>query len=139
MNKPTHFLILKIAGFIGIVTGIIGFVLVIDGFGNFESNSFMIGSILGSFGTFVGVVCLVLGFRPEIARISINTNKYILNQNKDELSSLASESADITAEAVEKTAAAASRGMSAGKIYCKHCGDKIDEDSKFCKSCGGKQ
>jgi len=25
------------------------------------------------------------------------------------------------------------------KIYCKHCGEAIDADSKFCNKCGGEQ
>ena len=26
-----------------------------------------------------------------------------------------------------------------GEIYCKHCGELIDEDSKFCNHCGKEQ
>lgn len=29
--------------------------------------------------------------------------------------------------------------MDTEKIYCKYCGEHIDNDSKFCKSCGQKQ
>lgn len=30
-------------------------------------------------------------------------------------------------------------GKSSKKIFCKHCGAQIEEDSKFCKSCGKSQ
>lgn len=42
-KKPAHLLVLKIIGFIGIAVAIVGFVMVINGFGDFEHNTFMLG------------------------------------------------------------------------------------------------
>ena len=58
--KPKHFIIFKIIGIIGIILAIIGFVLTFVGFGDFESNNFMIGGLMTTFGLFIGVSCLVI-------------------------------------------------------------------------------
>ena len=43
-------------------------------------------------------------------------------------------------EHTELTAKRIKKGfIDAEKIYCNHCGAYIDNDSKFCKSCGQKQ
>ena len=69
-NKPKYFIVFKIVGFIGIILAITGFVLACKGFDDFESNNFMIGALLVTFGLFIGVSCLVMGFRPEITKMS---------------------------------------------------------------------
>ena len=137
-KKPKHFIILKIVGFIGIAVAIIGFILSVTGFGDFESNNFMIGGTLASLGLFVSVPCLVLGFRPEISKMNVKTQKWIQDQNKEDLTDIASTKADISKEAITTTIKAVKDGWQ-NEIYCKHCGEKIDADSKFCKACGKEQ
>ena len=138
-KKPAFFLIFKIIGFIGIAAAIYGFYLAISGFGDFESNNFMIGGFVATFGLFVGVSSLVIGFRPEIAKMSASSTRYIMEENKDDLSAVASTGAEIMSDAVTKTASAVREGLSEKKKYCKHCGSLIDEDSKFCSNCGKEQ
>ena len=46
MKKPIRFIILKIVGFVGVAVLIAGIVLAINGFGDFESNNFMIGNMV---------------------------------------------------------------------------------------------
>ena len=138
MNKPKHFLIFKLIGFIGIGAALIGIILTIDGFGNFGNNNFMIGGFLTTFGLFIGISCLTLGFRPEISRMNTKTVKYIQEENKEDLSAIASNSAEMMSDAVTTTASAFAAGMKKTK-FCKHCGEKIDSDSRFCSSCGGEQ
>ena len=47
MNKnPLYFLIFKLIGVVGIVAAVTGIILSIVGFGDFESNNFMIGGFL---------------------------------------------------------------------------------------------
>ena len=46
MNRPRHFWIFKIIGVIGAVATFTGIVLTVAGFGDFESNHFMIGGFL---------------------------------------------------------------------------------------------
>lgn len=137
-NKPLHFLVFKIIGFIGIAVFISGIILTCNGVNNFENNNFMIGGILTCVGMFVGVVFLVGGFRPEIAKLSAKSAKYIQQQNKSELSDIAETGADITSNALKKSAKAFKEGL-CSKKFCKFCGAEIDEDSVFCNKCGKEQ
>lgn len=137
-NKPKHFIIFKIIGLIGIILAIIGFVLTFVGFGDFESNNFMIGGFLTTFGLFVGIPCLIIGFRPEITKMSAKSAKYIQQENKEEFRDIASNTAEIASEAITKTTTAIKKGLD-DKIFCKYCGEKIDSDSKFCNKCGKEQ
>lgn len=134
-NKPKHFMVFKIVGFIGITLAIIGFVLTFVGFGDFESNNFMIGGFMAAFGLFIGISCLMIGFRPEITKMSAKSAKYIQQENKEDFREIASNTADIASEAITKTTTAIKKGLG-DKIFCKHCGEKIDSDSKFCNKCG---
>lgn len=137
-NKPKHFIIFKIVGFAGIILAIIGFVLIFTGFGDFESNNFMIGGFMATFGLFIGISCLMIGFRPEIAKMSTKSAKYIQQENKEDFRDIANSAADIASEAITKTTTAIKKGLE-DKIFCKHCGEKIDSDSKFCSKCGKEQ
>ena len=137
-GKPMHFLIFKIVGVVGIAVAIWGVVLAINGFDDFESNSFMIGGFLAAIGLFVGISCSVVGFGPEIAKMRAKSMRYIQEENRDDLSAIATNTAEIMSDAVTTTTAAAVDGMRATK-FCKHCGEKIDADAKFCPSCGKEQ
>ena len=64
--------------------------------------------------------------------------KYIQEENKDDLAEIAETSADIVGEAITKTAKAVSDGFEE-KMFCRHCGERIPADSKFCKKCGREQ
>ena len=88
-NKPKHFMVFKIVGFIGITLAIIGFVLTFVGFGDFESNNFMIGGFMAAFGLFIGISCLMIGFRPEITKMSAKSAKYIQQENKEDFRDIA--------------------------------------------------
>ena len=67
-NKPSHFLALKIIGFAGVLLAITGAFLVFYGFGDFDSNNFMIGGFMVSVGFMLGFTGLIFGFYPEITR-----------------------------------------------------------------------
>ena len=137
-NKPKHFMVFKIIGFIGIILAIIGFVLTFVGFGDFESNNFMIGGFMGALGLFIGISCLMIGFRPEITKMSTKSAKYIQQENKEDFRDIASNTADIASEAITKTTTAIKKGLD-NKIFCKFCGEKIDSNSKYCNKCGKEQ
>lgn len=137
-KRPTYLLILKVVGFIGIFVAIVGFVLAYKGFGDFEHNYFMLGGVMSSLGVFVGVSCLVLGFRPEMMRLATKTAKYIQEENKEDLTDIADTGAEIMSGAVKKTAKAVKDGLK-GTKFCKYCGAEIDEDSIFCSKCGKEQ
>lgn len=137
-KKPIHFLIFKILGFVFALVSIFGFILVFKGFGDAESNKFMIGGFMSTFGLFLTSVFLVNGFKPEIAKMHAKSTKYIQQENKQNLTDIANTTADISGEAITKTTRAIKKGLRDTK-FCKHCGAEIDADSKFCNSCGGEQ
>ena len=140
MKKPAAFIILRAVGICFLAVALLGIVLVIVGFGDFESNNFMIGGFLITFGLFVGISCTVTGFTPELSKMSVKTQKYIQNENKEDLKDIADTAAEINADAVTTIARAASEGFSKdATVFCKECGSKIDADSKFCRHCGTKQ
>ena len=137
-EKPKIFHKLKIVGFVGVALTIIGFILVVTGFGDFDSNNFMIGGFLSSAGFMMAFIGLLGGFKPEIAKLKTKTTKYIQEENKEDLKDIASNTADITSEAITTTTKAIKKGMKDTK-FCKHCGKEIDKDSKFCSHCGKEQ
>ena len=138
-NKSILHLVLKIIGFLGIAVGIAGFIISSIYFGDFDNDKYyMLGSIMGCFGLFVGISCTIFGFSPQIMKAQLHTAKHIQEENKEILKDLATTQAEITSDAVTTTAAAVKRGLE-DTVFCKHCGAKIDADSTFCSSCGGKQ
>ncbi len=137
-NKPKHFLIFKILGIVFAVVALVGFYLTITGFGDFESNNFMIGGLMSTFGLVLAIFFLFNGFKPEIAKLRTKSAKYIQEENKQDLTELASNTAEISSDAITKTTRAIKKGVK-DTMFCKHCGAEIDTDSTFCKSCGGEQ
>ena len=135
MNKPGHFWIFKIIGVIGAVATVTGIVLTVAGFGDFESNNFIIGGFVAVIGVMMTALGIVIGFGPEIAKARAKTLRYIQEENKDDLTAIANNSAEITSDAVSKTANAIANGVQK-TMFCKHCGARIDADSTFCSRCG---
>lgn len=62
-------------------------------------------------------------------------------QNSDVLHEMSTRSAEIQKDGIRMMAEAVTEGVNDGrrKIFCKHCGKEIDEDSTFCKFCGKEQ
>ena len=135
MNRPRHFWIFKIVGVIGAVATVTGIVLTVAGFGDFESNNFMIGSFVAVIGVMMTALGITIGFGPEIAKARAKTLRYIQEENKDDLTAIANNSAEIMSDAVSKTANAFANGVQK-TMFCKHCGARIDADSTFCSRCG---
>ena len=71
--------------------------------------------------------------------LGINIKKNILDENEETLKDLSTREANIGKEKIRITAKAIKDGLVDNKIYCKHCGAAIDNDSKFCSQCGKKQ
>ena len=135
MNRPRHFWIFKIIGVIGAVATVTGIVLTVAGFGDFESNNFMIGGFVAVIGVMMTALGIMIGFGPEIAKARAKTLRYIQEENKDDLTAIANNSAEIMSDAVSKTANAIANGVQK-TMFCKHCGARIDADSTFCSRCG---
>ena len=137
-EKPKHLKIFKVIGFIGVTVGVIGFILAFSNFGG-NGGLFMLGGFLGCFGIFIGVSSLMIGFRPEMSKMGIQTAKYIQQDNKEDFKEMANTTADIAEEAISKVARSIKEGLDEEKMYCKHCGTLIDADSRFCNKCGIEQ
>lgn len=73
------------------------------------------------------------------ADIGINAEKEILDNNEETMEDNVTRKANINKKGIEITTNAIKEGLTRRKIYCKHCGKLIDDDSKFCKSCGKEQ
>lgn len=71
--------------------------------------------------------------------VMVKSRKKVLKENEEDLRDISNRTAYIHKDAVTTTAEAIKKGLSSDGIYCKYCGDFIDKDSKFCKSCGRKQ
>lgn len=75
-----------------------------------------------------------------MGNISVASTKRIIDNNESDLRSISSKTANINKDAVEITTRAIKNGLTQEeKVYCKHCGERIDSDSTFCKKCGKKQ
>ena len=96
--------------------------------------------IFGSFSLVFGFIMLFYSFLPLIQKGMIKMNKNIIEENKDALKDISSATGEIASEGVKQVAKSAMEGVNdADKIYCKHCGQLIDSDSKFCSFCGKEQ
>ena len=77
-------------------------------------------------------------FRTKIMGTQVKATKYVLDEHKDNLHDIANTTGDIVNPQITKTVRAFKDGLK-DQVYCKHCGESIDSDSKFCKSCGKEQ
>lgn len=136
-KKPKHYLVLKIVGFIFIAVAIAGIVLTCT-MGD-DMDMFKISGIMVCFGFFIGIVCLVAGFHPEMAKLATKSAKYIQQQNKTDLTDISNTSAEINSNAITKTAKAVKKGLSEDTKFCVYCGEEIPESAVFCSKCGEKQ
>lgn len=82
-----------------------------------------------------GIFCLVMGFRGAMDKATLEINKQIREENKEILTDIANTNAEIYKGSIGTIAKEVADNIN-NAIYCKHCGAKIDGDSKFCKVCG---
>ena len=76
--------------------------------------------------------------QKELSDYAISTNKEIMEDNIDDLKDINEMKADIDKNYYKKVAHGIKEGLN-DSIYCKHCGQVIDNDSSFCKYCGKEQ
>ena len=153
-EKPVHFLILKGIGFgllaIGLIVLIIGILKHVPEMGEkgwFEASSSKSTIItIGIMCCMISVPLFVMGFRPEIAKMTTKSAKYIQEQNKEDLKDIMANTGDIASagvtpaveESITKTVKAIKKGIKDTK-FCTQCGKEIATDAKFCSHCGEKQ
>lgn len=71
-----------------------------------------------------------------MGKLTATTENKILTENEELSKDSSRKKGNIAKEEIEIKTRAIKEGLSGKKVYCKHCGSLIDEDSKFCKSCG---
>lgn len=78
--------------------------------------------------------------RGKMMSNQIKATRYMMDESKDDIHNISTNMADATKDGVQITTRAIKKGLTSDEgIYCKHCGSLIDNDSKFCKSCGKEQ
>ena len=75
----------------------------------------------------------------NLVNVEIKSRKKILDENEETLRDMAVREAAISKEKIKVMARALKNGLSDEQIDCKHCGEKRDSSSKFCKKCGKEQ
>ena len=79
-------------------------------------------------------------FRGKMMSKEVKARRYMIDEVKDDIESISTNMADASKEGIKITTSAIKEGFSEREsIFCKHCGSRIDADSKFCKSCGKEQ
>ena len=72
--------------------------------------------------------------------VTAKSQNDVINNNEEILRDSANRYANINKNAVKTTFSGIGEGMyEESTIFCKHCGESIDEDSTFCKRCGRMQ
>ena len=78
--------------------------------------------------------------RGKMMSNQIKSMKYMMDESKDDIENVSTNMAGATKDGIKITAHAIKEGLTEEeKAYCKHCGSRIDKDSKFCKNCGKEQ
>jgi len=141
---------LKIAGF---TLTILGVSLLLTSFIDFIIS---VSSIPTLFGLIfigmpflaIGISLLIKGFQPEITKIRAKVHSETMDYAGKNLGEAGIKTVEIASPIVNKAADAFSPAItkvttaiksSSSKTYCKHCGNPIEKDSKFCKYCGKEQ
>lgn len=133
--------------------------------GSFDIMFIIVPILIGAGFIFTFAMIFSPKLRSKIMGHQIKSMKYMLDDNKDNLSDIMSSASDVAITArkrimdehedtirnlntrdaitrkdgIEITAKAIRDGLVGEKQYCKHCGELIDKDSKFCKVCGKQQ
>lgn len=149
VKKPKMYLILKIVAIILLIGSLTMIILSFTLGDEMDSN---FGLRMGGFLCLpICVFLMFIAFLPNIQRAMIKTNKYVIDKNKEELKGISQQSGEISALGAKEVAKSVTEGVieevksgsfadqSEKQIFCKHCGQKIDADSKFCSHCGKEQ
>lgn len=91
---------------------------------------------------FILVIASIISpkFRGKMMSRQIKATRYMMDESKEDIKDISDDMADATKNSIETTMRAIKKGFTEDeKIYCKYCGNKIDNDSKFCKNCGKEQ
>ena len=66
MKKPTHYLVFKILAAVFLVVLSVGLILLFTGFGDFETDNYIVGMIMMPIGFSGTMLCAMVGFKPDL-------------------------------------------------------------------------
>ena len=119
---------------------ILGILLVIIGFGLFIAGPILFMTTKKFYLAFLSFLG-VLFFFPGFVLISLGTHRAMSSFVAQSVGPVAVEATHSYGRAVAREmAGGVSDGLTGenSEMYCKYCGNIIDEDSEFCKYCGKK-
>ncbi len=105
----------------------------------FEAMFVIVPVFVGIVFIFVIAMFISPKFRGKMMSRQIKAQKYMMDESKEDLKSISNDMAYATKDGIKTAAGAIKEGFTQSNVFCKHCGIKIDEDSKFCKKCGKEQ
>ena len=138
MNNKKRYVIFGIVALVGVILLITSIILLITGFGDFESNNYLIGMFLLPFSLMAVVISIVVGFRPLIMKRTIQRVKKLQEEMQEDLTDMATLNAQINSQAVKTTVKAVKEGLKDVK-FCPYCGAEMNKEFKFCPTCGKEQ
>ena len=106
---------------------------------NFDILYTIIPIFIGAVFIFVFLSFVSPKFRGKMMSRQVKATKYMMEDSKEDLKDISDNMAYATYDGVKSTARAIKEGFDDEQIYCKHCGARIDSDSKFCNKCGKEQ
>lgn len=77
--------------------------------------------------------------RGKMMSREIKARKYMMEESKDDIRDISNNMAYATKDGIKVATGAIRDGFKQDTLFCKHCGNEIDADSKFCKVCGKEQ
>ena len=93
--------------------------------------------------TIIIIFSIIMAFSPKLRgkmmSKQIKAGKYAMDESKEDLKSITDDVAYATKDGIKTTVGAIKEGFIKSNVFCKHCGNEIDADSKFCKKCGKEQ
>lgn len=124
-NKFDKSIIFKVLAFVGVAVVISGIVMTVTGFGDFESNNFMIGGFMVTFGIFATVLFFVKGFGSHFNKMNQNIEDIVANITKN--ATIGTDESDLKNNNSKKSST------------CVCCGAKLSKHSSTCDYCGKEQ
>ena len=90
---------------------------------------------------FIFVIAMFISpkFRGKMMSRQIKAQKYMMDESREDIKSISNDMAYATKDGIKITANAIKEGFTGSSVFCKHCGNEIDADSKYCKNCGKEQ
>lgn len=115
--------------------------LVMDNFDTIFNIMWIFGIVfIGAVFIFVILSIVSPKFRGKMMSRQVQATKHMVDYSKEDLKDISDGMAYAAHDGIKSTAKALKEGLTDyDNVYCKHCGARIDSDSRFCNKCGKEQ